>query len=614
MLIPLYFAAKVGEDVSETVELDKQSDPQAVRGYAFYDWGKSAFETSVTVAVLPAWYAYLFLKANGLTTEIGSIEMTGDAIWSFSVAFGTLFVAMISPSLGVIADRRAIKMWWLRILTYVGAGSTFLLAFAPFLPVDTQWLWLMVFFMLANVGLNGAGVFYNALLPHIGSDDEMDRISNLAFAYGYLGGGILLLIHIAMTLLLVDESGSMYDWVIPSIMASSGAWWFGFALLTFKWVPEPPIENEMPAMGFAESAKLALTEIRKTISEVHKFRTLFIYMLAYFFFIDGINSVTALGGIFGTTVLGVTTFWLMITILFIQFVGAPSAIGFTVLAKKIGTKRALNVSLVGWVILCFAALSFAPLEYTQHTDYQIQLEETDGEWHYIPHADLPDAQIAVKEGGFEQDWAKNSLAPFGIAVLNEDYVDSEIYEWAGFDDKGKPISVNLGQKSSDDISALLASFEDTRYSVSIIEGTSVVGIDHPTNLGDGKLDFIPKTVRTYVWEPLGLFIGLQFLILGGAMGTLLGGSQGLARSMFGQMVPETRSAEFFGFFGFFGKVAAFIGPLLYGLMTVMFDSRVGILSIAMLILIGAVMMRWVDVDQGRKDAMEEDARNRGIDL
>ena len=614
MLIPLYIAARVGEDVSETVELDKQSDPQAVRGYAFYDWGKSAFETSVTVAVLPAWYAYLFLKANGLTTEIGSIEMTGDAVWSFSVAFGTLFVAMISPSLGVIADRRAIKMWWLRILTYVGAGSTFLLAFAPILPVDTQWLWLMVFFMLANVGLNGAGVFYNALLPHIGSDDEMDRISNLAFAYGYLGGGILLLIHIVMTLILVDDSGSMYDWVIPSIMASSGAWWFGFALLTFKWVPEPPIENEMPAMGFAESAKLALTEIRKTISEVHKFRTLFIYMLAYFFFIDGINSVTALGGIFGTTVLGVTTFWLMITILFIQFVGAPSAIGFTILAKKIGTKRALNVSLVGWVILCFAALSFAPLEYTQHTDYQIQLEEIDGELHYIPHADLPDAQIAVKEGGFEQDWAKNSLATFGIAVLNDDYVDSEIYEWAGFDDEGKPISVNLGQQSSEDISALLASFEDTRYSVSIIEGDNVVGIDHPTNLGDGAIDFIPKTVRTYVWEPLGLFIGLQFLILGGAMGTLLGGSQGLARSMFGQMVPETRSAEFFGFFGFFGKVAAFIGPLLYGLMTVMFDSRVGILSIAVLILIGAVLMRWVDVDAGRKDAMEEDARNRGIDL
>tara|TARA_B100001142_G_scaffold281298_1_gene292979 strand:- start:430 stop:912 length:483 start_codon:yes stop_codon:yes gene_type:complete len=160
----------------------------------------------------------------------------------------------------------------------------------------------------------------------------------------------------------------------------------------------------------------------------------------------------------------------------------------------------------------------------------------------------------------------------------------------------------------------MVSFEETRFSISENGGNSVVGIDHPTNLGDGELDFIPKAVRSNVWEPLGLSVGLQFLILGGAMGTLLGGSQGLARSLFGQMVPESRSAEFFGFFGFFGKVAAFIGPLLYGLMTVMYDSRVGILSIAMLILIGTVMMRWVDVDEGRKDAMEEDARNRGIDL
>ena len=609
MLIPLYIAARVGEDVSETVELDKESDPQAVRGYAFYDWGKSAFETSVTVAVLPAWYAYLFLKANGLTTEIGSIEMEGDAVWSLSVAIGTLMVAIVSPSLGVIADRRRIKMWWLRILTYVGAGGTLLLAFAPLLPVDTQWLWLMVCFMFANIGLNGAGVFYNALLPHIGTDDEMDRISNLAFAYGYLGGGLLLIVHLGMVLALTG------DWVIPFVMASSAAWWYGFALLTFKWVREPPIKDEMPALGFRESAKMALKEIRKTISEVHKFRTLFIYMLAYFFFIDGINSVTALGGIFGTTVLGITTIDLIITIVVIQFVGAPSAIAFTYLAKGIGTKPALNVALVGWVVLCFAALSFAPLEYTEHSDYQVQIEEVDGEWHYTPHANLYGTPIAVEEGDDEQIWAAGILSTYGIAVIDDDYEDSAIYKWAGFNEDDESITLNLGAfDTASPLSVLMASFEETRFSISENGGTSVVGIDHPTNLGDGKLDFIPKAVRSNVWEPLGLSVGLQFLILGGSMGTLLGGSQGLARSLFGQMVPESRSAEFFGFFGFFGKVAAFIGPLLYGLMTVMFDSRVGILSIAMLILIGTVMMRWVDVDEGRKDAMEEDARNRGIDL
>ena len=104
----------------------------------------------------------------------------------------------------------------------------------------------------------------------------------------------------------------------------------------------------------------------------------------------------------------------------------------------------------------------------------------------------------------------------------------------------------------------------------------------------------------------------QFLLLGCMAGALLGGSQGLSRSIFGQMVPETRSAEFFGFFGFFGKVAALIGPLLYGTMTIMYDSRVGIASICVLIVIGTFMMRFVDVEDGRRAAMEEDARNRGL--
>jgi MFS-type transporter involved in bile tolerance (Atg22 family) len=555
--------------------------------------------------------------------------MQGDAVWSFAVAFGTLFIAIISPSLGVIADRRRIKMWWLRILTYVGAGSTFLLAFAPLLPVDTQWIWLMVFFMLANVGLNGAGVFYNALLPHMGTDDEMDRISNLAFAYGYLGGGILLLLHLIMVLSLTG------DWVIPFVMASSGIWWYGFALVTFKLVPEPPIENEMPSLGFVSSAKLAISEIRKTLSEVQKFRTLFIYMLAYFFFIDGINSVTALGGVFGSTVLGITTVDLIVTILAIQFVAWPSALMFTSLSNGgkipmvnlwgpnrfkimiingIGTKRALNVSLVGWVILCFAALSFAPLEYTDHTDYQVQIEEVDGEWFYTPHANILDTPIALVEGGDEQIWAESSLLSWGIVQQNEDISDAIIYEWAGFDDDGNAIAVSIASLTPGEIASLTESFEDTRFSISVRDTSTMVGIDHPTNLGDGVIDFIPETVRDKVWGPLQLSVGIQFLILGCAMGTLLGGSQGLARSMFGQMVPETRSAEFFGFFGFFGKVAAFIGPLLYGFMTVMYDSRMGILSIAVLILIGAVMMRMVDLEEGRLDAQAEDARNRGITI
>ena len=593
-------------DMSETVELDRASDPQAVRGYALFDWGKSAFETSVTVAILPAWFAYLFLKANGLTTTIGSIEMTGDAIWSFSVTAAALLVAIVSPSLGVIADRRRIKMWWLRNLTYLGAGATIMLALAPMFE-NSEWIWLMVFFVLANIGLNGAGVFYNALLPHMGTDDEMDRISNLAFAYGYLGGGLLLVVHLAMVMLLEG------DWIIPFCMASSGVWWFCFALFTFKWVPEPPIENEMESLGIKDSAKLAISEIKKTLGEVDKFRTLFIYMLAYFFFIDGINTVTALGGVFGSTVLGITTVDLIITIVAIQFVAWPSAIGFTRLAERWGTKNALTASLVGWVVLCFAALSFAPLEYSEHSDFQVQIEEIEGEWHYTPHDNLEGTPIAVVEGGEEQVWAEEYLLSVGIVQEDEDYSSSEaIYKWAGFDDDGLSLTINLGAVDQNAMEAMISSFDDTRFSISVLDVGESVGVDHPTNLGDGVLDAIPEAVRSIVWEPLGLTVGLQFLLLGCAMGTLLGGSQGLARSMFGQMVPETRSAEFFGFFGFFGKVAALLGPLIYGIMTVAFDSRVGIFSISIIIFIGTVLMRYVDVDAGRADAAAEDARNRGM--
>ena len=159
--------------------------------------------------------------------------------------------------------------------------------------------------------------------------------------------------------------------------------------------------------------------------------------------------------------------------------------------------------------------------------------------------------------------------------------------------------------------------DDARFAYSIeggtFDGTTGLGENHPTSLGDGLLDFIPETARTYVWAPLGMSVFFQFLLLGVFGGALLGGSQGLARSMFGQMVPETRSAEFFGFFGFFGKVAALLGPLIYSVMTVWFDSRVGIFAISLLIVAGAIMLRRVDVEDGIAVAKAEDARNRQQD-
>ena len=581
------------------------AEDQRVRGYCAYDWGKSAFETSVTTAVFPAWFAYLFAEANGISTKILGSEWTADAVFSAAVMIGALLVAICAPSLGVIADRRMIKIWWLRTLTLVGSISCVLLALSPYLGVSIGWIWATIMFMIANVGLNGAGVFYNALLPHMGDESEMDSISNKAFAAGYLGGGLLLVVHLGMVLTL--DGG----WVIPFVMASSGIWWLGFAQMTFRMVPEPHIEDEMEPMGLVASTKLALGEVVSTLKDIKSFRTLFFYMLAYFCFIDGINSVTALAGVFGIVVLGLTTTGLILTILIIQFVAAPAAIGFTKLADKWGTKKALQFSLICWCVVIVGALSFAPLELKDHEDYDIQYTWDEDAGTYVAEAREGVNNIAALPDDDEQKWALENRDILPVQK-NEDVRDDDAVEWA-FDDDGAPVKVNV-ILTADSLDKWSDSMDDSRFSYSIEGGEfgdqTGLGVNHPTSLGDGVLDFIPDTARSLIWAPLGITVFFQFLLLGVFAGALLGGSQGLARSMFGQMVPETRSAEFFGFFGFFGKVAALLGPLIYAVMTVWFDSRVGIFAISLLIVAGAILLRKVDVEDGIAVAKAEDERNR----
>jgi UMF1 family MFS transporter len=591
----------------ETAVETNQKD-QRVRGYCAYDWGKSAFETSVTTAIFPAWFAYLFAEANGISAKFLGSEWTADAMYSAAVMIGALLVAICAPSLGVIADRRMIKIWWLKILTWLGAISCVLLALSPYLGVSMGWIWALIMFMMANVGLNGAGVFYNALLPHMGDDSEMDSISNKAFAAGYLGGGLLLVVHLGLVIGLAGQS-----WVIPFAMATSGIWWLGFAQMTFRMVPEPHIENEMEPMGVVDSTKMALGEVKATLSDIKSFRTLFFYMLAYFCFIDGINSVTALAGVFGIVVLGLTTTGLILTILIIQFVAAPAAIGFTKLADKWGTKKALQFSLVCWCFVIVGALSFAPLELENHDEYDVQYSWDEGNSTYTAIAREGVNPIAALPDDDEQQWALAYEDALPVQK-NADYKLGYAVEWA-FDDDGKsiPVVVDLNATS---LAALEATMDESRFSYSVDGGelanSTGLGVNHPTSLGDGMLDFIPETARSLIWAPLGITVFFQFLLLGVFAGALLGGSQGLARSMFGQMVPETRSAEFFGFFGFFGKVAALLGPLIYSVMTVWFDSRVGIFAISLLIVAGAILLRKVDVEDGIAVARAEDERNRQL--
>ena len=340
-------------------------------------------------------------------------------------------------------------------------------------------------------------------------------------------------------------------------------------------------------------------------------------MLAYFLYIDGINTITAIAGIFGPVVLGLTTTDLIMTILVIQFVAAPCAIGFTKIAEKYSTKKALHLSLIIATTVGVLALTFAPLMPENHEDYDLQYtwDEDEEVWTVTTRADLGD--LAQDPDHEEQEWAHEfrDLLP---VTQNEKIDEAVVLEWDVTDDG--PTTVTLSMQNGSDLLSLIAVIEDSRFSMSV-DGKdewrtlAFSGIDHPTNLGDGPLDFIAQAARDHVWQPLGISVTIQFLILGVLFGSIMGGSQGLSRSLFGQMVPETRSAEFFGFFGFFGKVAAFIGPFLYGTLAILYDDRVAILSIGLLILSGTIMLKWVDVEDGIAvaNATDEAARSNEID-
>ena len=157
---------------------------------------------------------------------------------------------------------------------------------------------------------------------------------------------------------------------------------------------------------------------------------------------------------------------------------------------------------------------------------------------------------------------------------------------------------------------IVSESEKSRFSVYVtggsLDGSNAIGSKHPSVLGDGLIDWWPETLRKFVWNPLNISVGFQWLILGALAGLVLGGSQALARSLFAQMTPEKRSTEFFSFFGFVGKASAVIGPMIYMLVTGILDTRAAVLMLLITILCGVIMLKWVNVEEGQRIAELEE--------
>ena len=565
---------KKRESKSVFSQLSK-AEKKIIRAWCMYDWANSAFFTSIVSAIMPIYFVGLYRESLGSGVVFFNFQFSATVVWALTGALGTFLIALSSPIFGVIADRSGIKKKLMTIFCVSGCLATIMLFFSSY--TSSPWLFSLAFYFLGAIGAAGANVFYNSLLPHIAPENLLDDVSSRGYAYGYLGGGLLLLIHL-IVLVFFDYS----DLAIRSCLASVGVWWFGWALWTLKVVPEPNYKKTKK-IGVSKSIYRAVKQIKSTAGEFKQFKQLLIFLIAFVIFNDAIATCLGIAGAYGLDVLRISPETATLTILIVQFVAFPGSLFFSYLAKKLDTKKSLSIAVIGWGIIAILALGFAPLKLDNHNQYDYQLSYLNNNY-------------ALKTSPTLSETNKNEVY---WADINSTFLDKELI-------------------SLEEAKIFLSNFKipDCKFSISFIDGPldgeSEVCESHPTFLNQNVLDRWPKLLRSIVWQPLSLNQDTQFLIMGIFVGMFMGGAQALGRSLFAYMTPKSRSGEFFGFFSFSWRSVSVLGPLSYAILAGFYSPRVGLAFLGLQIFIGLYILKFVNVEEGRKVAIEQNRENHII--
>ena len=347
------------------------NDKREIFGWAMYDWANSAFSTTVGTVFLGPYVASLaaaaakaeFLLRNGvewneklhppLLASLFGLPVAPDSFLPYCVSISVGLQVLFLPILGAIADYSHLRKRMMQIFATFGALATV----AMFLLTDSVWWLGGLLFILANLAFGAAIVFYNAYLPDIASEDQRDRVSSYGWAMGYLGGGLLLLLNLALYQLR-DQIGLETGLAVRINLASAGVWWLGWAFLTWTRVRPrhaaralPPGENYI-SIGFKQ--------LRQTFSEANKYPHTLRFLLAYLIYNDGIQTVIAISATFAAAPLirgglQIEQGTLTMIILMIQFVAFGGALLWGRLAGRVGAKNAILISLVIWAAVVIYA-------------------------------------------------------------------------------------------------------------------------------------------------------------------------------------------------------------------------------------------------------------------
>jgi UMF1 family MFS transporter len=318
----------------------QREQQQGWAGWCMYDWANSGFATVVLSAVFPVYFLALVPAGGAEISLLGwSRAVAGPALWGYVVSLSLLAVALSAPQLGRLADRRQWRRGLLMFFCLSGALATSLLVLAG----PGQLLLAIVLFSLANFGFAASNIFYNAFLPDLGGDDGMDTLSARGFALGYVGGGLCLLVVFLMIqgyqiLGLADRGmATRFGFLF------TGLWWALFSIPVFRAlrgriVPAADLQTTTPQTGYLA-----------TFRALRDYPDLLRFLIAFLFYNDGIETVILVAAVFARDELGMSAASILGCFLMIQFMAMPGSLLFGRLAARIGAKKAIALSLVGFI-------------------------------------------------------------------------------------------------------------------------------------------------------------------------------------------------------------------------------------------------------------------------
>lgn len=310
--------------------------------WAFYDWANSAFITTVMVAFFPIFFR------NYWASELPSEEVTLHL--GTANALASLSVMLLAPFLGAVADRGGIKKPLMAVFVALGICATLLLTVIG----ENQWQLAMFAFILAVVGFLGANIFYDSLLVDVAEEKDFNRVSALGYGLGYLGGGLLFLICVLMTLhpewFGINDKAHAVRWAF----GITALWWAVFSIPLWLLVHQKSAGTPTQQASFGRLLVEGWRDFIDTFRNIRQLKSVGLFLLAYWFYIDGVDTIIVMAVDYGQT-LGFPEDSLITALLITQFIAFPAAILFGFLGNKVGAKQGILVGLAAYVVITIGA-------------------------------------------------------------------------------------------------------------------------------------------------------------------------------------------------------------------------------------------------------------------